>query len=208
MELEFMNFITNITLESVFLSLLVLTLTMIIKKPIKKSTKKLNDKKRQALNTIILAIPLGLSFVLSTFWYGLINKEYSTLNITEATINSWILSLVLYEFIDRIKKIVKSINLTNCSKKNVSETVKETKKIIKELNKKLKDDQKSLTKIINRKKILNETKRLLELSNDIIDLTKLSQTNIEIQSLDYKEQKIRQTIDSVLNQIKLSSNDG
>jgi hypothetical protein len=77
-----------------------------------------------------------------------------------------------------------------------------------ELNKKLKDDQKSLTKIINRKKNLNETKRLLELSNDIIDLTKLSQTNIEIQSLDYKEQKIRQTIDSVLNQIKLSSNDG
>ena len=93
-DLDLINSITNITWESVVLSLIIFVLTMLVKKPIKVITSKLLEDKRKAINTAILLIPLCMSFILSLVGYLLFENLWQTTTILETTITSWVLSFM------------------------------------------------------------------------------------------------------------------
>lgn len=205
-DLDLINSITNITKESLILSFVVFVLTMLIKKPLKTITSKLNEDKRKAINTIILLIPLCISFILSLIG-KVIFKNLWQINIAETATTSWILSLTIYGIVERILIIVKGIKCNEIDFcEEGKELISEVKNIVKKLKSSLKTQNQELKKISKLKIPLEKTKEILETTVGTLDLAKLSKTNIEIQSLTYKENKIQEKINEILSQIESYTN--
>ena len=203
-DLDLINSITNITWESVVLSLIIFVLTMLVKKPIKLITSKLLEDKRKAINTIILLIPLCMSFVLSLVGYLLFENLWQTTTILETTITSWILSLTIYGTVERTLIVVKGIKSNNFESVLVEskELADDVKVIVKKLQSSLKVQNKELEKTSKQKASLKKTKEILETTVENLDLAKLSKTNIDIQSLTYKEKEIQEKINEISSQIE------
>lgn len=206
-DLDLINSITNITKESLVLSFLVFILTMLIKKPLKTITSKLSEDKRKAINTIILLIPLCISLILSLIGKVMF-KNLWQVNVLETASTSWILSLTIYGIVERILIIVKGMksNEIDFVCEEGKELVEDIKNIIKKLKSNLKTQNKELKKIEKLKIPLEKTKEILETTVGTLDLAKLSKTNIEIQSLTYKENKIQEKIKEILSQIESYTN--
>ena len=203
-DLDLINSITNITWESVVLSLIIFVLTMLVKKPIKVITSKLLEDKRKAINTIILLIPLCMSFILSLVGYLLFENLWQTTTILETTITSWILSLTIYGTVERTLIVVKGIKSNNSESVLVKskELADDVKVIVKKLQSSLKVQNKELEKTSKQKASLKKTKEILETTVENLDLAKLSKTNIDIQSLTYKEKEIQEKINEISSQIE------
>lgn len=203
-DLDLINSITNITWESVVLSLIIFVLTMLVKKPIKVITSKLLEDKRKAINTIILLIPLYMSFILSLVGYLLFENLWQTTTILETTITSWILSLTIYGTVERTLIVVKGIKSNNFESVLVEskELADDVKVIVKKLQSSLKVQNKELEKTSKQKASLKKTKEILETTVENLDLAKLSKTNIDIQSLTYKEKEIQEKINEISSQIE------
>lgn len=206
-DLDLINSITNITKESLILSFLVFVLTMLIKKPLKTITSKLSEDKRKAINTIILLIPLCISLILSLIGKVMFKNLWQA-NVLETASTSWILSLTIYGIVERILIIVKGMksNEMDFVCEEGKELVEDIKDIIKKLKSSLKTQNKELKKIEKLKMPLEKTKEILETTVGTLDLAKLSKTNIEIQSLTYKENKIQEKIKEILSQIESYTN--
>lgn len=203
-DLDLINSITNITWESVVLSLIIFVLTMLVKKPIKVITSKLLEDKRKAINTIILLIPLCMSFILSLVGYLLFENLWQTTTILETTITSWILSLTIYGTVERTLIVVKGIKSNNLEFVLIEskELADDVKIIVKKLQSSLKVQNKELEKTSKQKASLKKTKEILETTVENLDLAKLSKTNIDIQSLTYKEKEIQEKINEISSQIE------
>lgn len=203
-DLDLINSITNITWESVVLSLIIFVLTMLVKKPIKVITSKLLEDKRKAINTIILLIPLYMSFILSLVGYLLFENLWQTTTILETTITSWILSLTIYGTVERTLIVVKGIKSNNLEFVLIEskELADDVKVIVKKLQSSLKVQNKELEKTSKQKASLKKTKEILETTVENLDLAKLSKTNIDIQSLTYKEKEIQEKINEISSQIE------
>lgn len=65
MEEYFLYLIDNFSLTVFLMSLGVFILTSLIKIPVKRATSAFNEAKRQGINTLIMLIPLVLSFLAS-----------------------------------------------------------------------------------------------------------------------------------------------
>ena len=76
MESEILLRLKDISIEAVIISIIVFGLTMLIKWPIKKSTSKLEENRRKAVNTIIVFIPMILSFLISCLYFGLFSNQW------------------------------------------------------------------------------------------------------------------------------------
>lgn len=203
-DLDLINSITNITWESVVLSLIIFVLTMLFKKPIKVITSKFLEDKRKAINTIILLIPLCMSFILSLVGYLLFENLWQTTTILETTITSWILSLTIYGTVERTLIVVKGIRSNNLESVLVKskELADDVKVTVKKLQASLKVQNKELEKTSKQKASLKKTKEILETTVENLDLAKLSKTNIDIQSLTYKEKEIQEKINEISSQIE------
>lgn len=69
MDEYFLYLIDNFSLEIFLMSLAVFALTMLIKIPIKKATSNLEEVKRQGINSLIIFIPLVLSFIVCLVYF-------------------------------------------------------------------------------------------------------------------------------------------
>lgn len=79
--MEIFEFLKDFSWEVLAISFIVFALTMIIKLPIKKATAKLAENKRKAINSVIILIPIILSFVTTTLFFGIVNDVWFSFNI-------------------------------------------------------------------------------------------------------------------------------
>jgi len=195
--------IKQISIEVLVISLIVFALTMLIKWPIKKVTSKLNEDKRKAVNTLIIFIPIILSFLLTLLYSGIFKSEWFSLKVVETSISSWVMAFSIYAIYQRIVIIIKGLISGNIKigDKVVKETISLIKSDINSLKENLKKDQKELNKVLDEKSILIKLKNELENTIEYSDLSKLSETNIEINSLTQNENKLRQQIENAQLQI-------
>lgn len=204
MDGEILNTIKHISLESLCIAFIVFGLTMLIKWPIKRCTKKLTEEKRKAVNTVILFIPIVLSLILSILYYGIIKKSWFNLISFETAISSWIISLTIYAIYERIVILIKGI--WSGKIKVDSELTKETLKFIKDkvkiLTSKIKIDEKQIKKIQEKITSLLEIKKVIESNVGNINIAKLSETNIQIQGLKNEERSLQLQINENQKQIQ------
>ncbi len=99
--MDITDFLQNVTFEMFFLAVIVVCLTTFIKIPIKNKTHTLNEDKRKAINSVIVLIPIVLSFVLSILYCGIFENVWFTLGCFKFAINVWALSFILYSFGER-----------------------------------------------------------------------------------------------------------
>ena len=99
--MDITDFLQNVTFEMFFLAVIVVCLTTFIKIPIKNNTHTLNEDKRKAINSVIVLIPIVLSFVLSILYCGIFENVWFTLSCFKFAINVWALSFILYSFGER-----------------------------------------------------------------------------------------------------------
>ena len=196
--------IKQISIEVLVISLIVFALTMIIKYPIKKLTSKFNEDKRKALNSLIIFISIFLSFLLTLLYFGIFKSEWFSLKVVDASISSWIMTISIYAIYQRIIIIIKGLfsGKIKVEYKIIKETISLIKTNINSLKVNLKKDQKELNKVLDEKSILINLKNELEKTIEHSDLSKLSETNIEINSLTENENKLKQQIEDTQSQIR------
>ncbi len=204
MDGEILNTIKHISLESLCIAFIVFALTMLIKWPIKRCTKKLTEEKRKAVNTVILFIPIVLSLILSILYYGIVKSLWFNLITFETAISAWIISLTIYAVYERIVILVKGIwsGKIKIDSELTKETLKFIKSNVKTLTSKIKVDEKQIKKIQENLTSLLEIKKVIESSVGNIDIAKLSETNIRIQELKNEERTLQLQIDESQKQIQ------
>ena len=109
MEGEFLLNLKEISIQVIVISILVFALTMLIKWPIKKATAKLSENKRKAVNTVIVFIPMLLSFVLTFLYYGLFEKIWFDTVIYDTMVSSYLIAVAIYAIYTRIVILIKGM---------------------------------------------------------------------------------------------------
>lgn len=199
----FLN-LKNLSFEIIVIGIVVFALTMLIKLPIKKLTAKFTEEKRKLINSIILIIPAVLSLVLSVFESGIFKHLWISLDILEMTFSSWVLSLTIYAILDRTLIIIKGIKAgtIKVDESLTKETISYVKDSIKTATKLIKENEKEIEKIDKKKKSLQELKTILESNDRLRDLTKISETNIEIEKLNNQIKELEKINSEAQNEIE------
>lgn len=201
--MEILDFLSNFSWEVLVVSVIIFVLTMFIKWPIKTATSKLEENKRKAINSVIIAIPVILSFVITPTFFGIVKDEWFSITIIENAITSCFLSISIFILYQRILIVIKGFISGKKSLNNdtIYETITTIKNDIKSLNLVLKTDENKLKEISKKILCLLNIKKEFEKSNECIDLVKLSETNIQIQSLTNEETQLEERINITKNQI-------
>lgn len=164
MKSEFLLNIKEISIQVIVISIFVFALTMLIKWPIKKATAKLNENKRKAVNTVIVFIPMFLSFIFSFLYYGLFEKVWFNVIIYDTMVSSYLIAVAIYAIYTRIVILIKGIKNsddTTPEEDFSKETISFVKQNAKTISEALKIDQKNLETTIT------EIERLLSIRNEI-----------------------------------------
>ena len=201
--MELLDFINNFSLDILGVAFAIFILTMFIKLPIKKATSKLSEEKRKAINSVIIAIPAILSFILTTLFSGMVNNNWFSITIIENSITSCLLSISIYILYQRIVIVIKGFisGQKSLNETNLKEAISTIKNDIKSLNLVLKNDEIKLKDISKKILSLNDIKNKLESTTSLVDLNSLSETNIKIQELTEIETKLEEQIDNTRKQI-------
>lgn len=204
MDNEILELIKYLSVESLCFAVVAFLLTMLIKWPIKKLTSKLVEEKRKAVNIAILFIPAAISLIISLFYYGIFKSDWLTLSIVDTGLSSWIISLSIYAVYERIVVVIKAIKSgkVEINSELASETISFLKSSLKDLNSALKEKEKNLEQISEKLKSLNQIKSVLESDSLNKDIAKLSETNIQIQSLVNEEKLLQDQITKTKTQIE------
>lgn len=168
MESEFLLNLKEISIQVIVISILVFALTMLIKWPIKKATANLAENKRKAVNTVIVFIPMLLSFIFSLFYYGIFKNIWLDIIVYDTMASSYVLAVAIYAIYSRIVILIKGIKNTNTttSEEDLSkETISFVKQNVKTISQALKIDQTNLEKTIT------EIEKLLSVRNEITNNT-------------------------------------
>ena len=114
------------------------------------------------------------------------------------------MGFIIYGTVERTLIVVKGIKSNNFESVLVEskELADDVKVIVKKLQSSLKVQNKELEKTSKQKASLKKTKEILETTVENLDLAKLSKTNIDIQSLTYKEKEIQEKINEISSQIE------
>lgn len=204
MENNILNTIENLTLEILIISLIVFGLTMLIKYPIKKATSNIAEDKRKAINSVIILIPIVLSFVISILYFGITKKEWFAISTIETAVSSCLLAFSIYAICQRIVILIKGIKSgkIEANSELTKDTISFLKDNLKVLTSKLKIDEKNLSKITEQITSLVEIKAILESSSTGLNISKLAETNVQIQSLTNEKAKLKQEITTTQEQIQ------
>ena len=183
--------IRNTSIEIIVMALIVFGATMLIKIPIKKKTSTLAENKRKLWNSLIIPIPLLLSFI-TAIVYGFIFLDYIKVGkMLDLSISTYILSLTIYAIYSRIVVIIQgfkngNISLDECITQTQEVLLSDTSNIITE-------EERELLEVVNQIKILITEKELLTNSQQV-SLATLATTNIKIQSLQEKKKALENLI--------------
>lgn len=167
MESEFLLNLKEISYQVIVISILVFALTMLIKWPIKKATANLEENKRKAVNTVIVFIPMLLSFILSLLYYGLFEHSWFDIIVYDTMASSYVLAVAIYAIYSRIVILIKGIKgsakTTHLEEESSlsKETIAFVKQNIKTISQTLKVDQTHLESTITK------IEHLLSIRNEI-----------------------------------------
>ena len=193
MDNDFFYALKDISLEAIIISVLVFALTMLIKWPIKKYTSKFEENKRKAINTIIVFIPLILSYLLSTLYFGIFRKVWYGFEIVGCTTTASVLSVTIYTIYSRV------VNMIKAGRVNVSELGEETisyiKSNIKSISKTLKVDEKKLQTILSNIESLINLQNKVNTNSDKQDIVAAENFEKQLQSLKNEEESLQVSIE-------------
>ncbi len=161
MDSEFLLNLKEISIESIIIAGIVFALTMLIKWPIKKATSTLQENKRKAVNTVIVFIPIVLSFALSVLYYGIFLKQWFSTEMLDTMTSSYFLALLVYAIFSRIVVLIKGVGGKTADENFSKETISYIKQNIKTISKTLKTDE---TKLAN---IVSQIENLVSIRNEI-----------------------------------------
>ncbi len=202
MESEFITNLKQTSLETILIAILVFSLTMLIKWPIKKFTAKFDDNKRKAINTVIVFIPMILSLIFNGLYFGIFKSVWFDTIVFDSMTTSYLLAVSVYAVFTRIVILVKGGITINNNDELSKETIKYIKSNITILSKALKLDEKNLTNVVS------EIENLLEIRNSIIfntsfqDLPTTEKLNNELNELEQKKEMLTSSISKTQTQIK------
>lgn len=183
----------NFSLEIFLMSVIVFTLTLIIKIPIKKATSKLDESKRSAINSVIVLIPLLLAFLSSLIYFLILKREILTLDFVSCSLSVCVMAISLHLVISRIKKIIRGVM---SGKIRAEEAIQEVSDIVEDAykNSKVNDtSQNSLDKIKRDIDILLGYKEELEKLGKETSITILTEIDNEIKKLESEEKTLKTT---------------
>lgn len=109
MEEYFLYLINNFSLEIFLVSLAIFGATMLLKIPIKRATAELDEAKRQGVNSLIILLPLNLSFVATAVYYAITHRQVFTLDYVSCSLSVCIMSISIYLIYSRLAIILKGI---------------------------------------------------------------------------------------------------
>lgn len=202
MENEFFLNLKDISIESIIISMLVFALTMLIKWPIKKVTSKLEENKRKAVNTVIVFIPMLLSFIFSVLYYGIFFHDWFIPCAFDAMASAYVLSVALYAIYSRVIAIVKASKTTEKNEDLSKEAISYIKKNIKTISSSLKVDEKQLeSTIVQIDKLLSIKQEIMNnsLFQDIVQAQKIDN---ELSELESQKNKLTTSITEMKAQLE------
>ncbi len=197
MESEFLLNLKEISLQVIIISMIVFGLTMLIKWPIKKATAKLDENKRKAVNTIIVFIPILLSFILNILYFGLMQNNWFGLQVFESAGSSYILAVAIYAIYSRFVIIIKGIKGKTDSNEDFSkQTVAFIKNNMKTLSQTLKVDEDKLSQVVSKIESLLAIKQ--EIINNALlqDISATEKLDDELKQLRSEELLLKQSIEN------------
>lgn len=205
MDNQIIELLKYLSAEALIIAIISFVLTMLIKYPIKKLTSKLIEEKRKAVNIVILFIPALLSFILSLLYFGVLKSDWRAFVIIDTALSGWLISLTIYAVYERIVIIIKAVKngKTEINGELASETINFIKSNIETLTTTLKEKENKLEAISSKLKTLNQVKEnIISDTSAEKDISKLSETNIEIQTLVNEETSLQNQILTTKNQIE------
>lgn len=202
MEGEILANLRGLTWQAAVIAILVFGFTMLLKWPIKKATAKLDEKKRKAINTVIVFIPMQLSFLFSLLYFGIVDKQWCNLAAIDTSISAYILAVGIYAFYSRVIILFKGVKKEN-SQDLSKEAVKIVKNNIKSISKALKVDEKSLNELAEKIDGLLSLREKLLQNNTIQDLP--ATENIDKQLEELSSQKLKLITEIEINKSQLDS---
>lgn len=183
----------NFSLEIFLMSVIVFTLTLIIKIPIKKATSKLDESKRSAINSVIVLIPLLLAFLSSLIYFLILKREILTLDFVSCSLSVCVMAISLHLVISRITKIIRGVM---SGKIKTKEVIQEVSDIVEDACKNSEassSSQNSLDKIKTDIDILLGYKEELEKLGKETSITILTEIDNEIKKLESEEKTLKTT---------------
>ncbi len=205
MNSEIFLYLKDISFEKIIISLCIFFLTMLIKWPIKKATANLTENKRKAVNTIIVFIPMLLSFVLNILYFGILKENWFGTKVFESAGSCYLFSVLIYAIYSRLVFIIKGIKP---EKENdlSKECISYIKSNIKSISSSLKVDEENLEKIVLK---IDELLKLREelvnkFPNENVKATESLDADIE--SLMSKKLVIEDSISKFKNKLLLFEN--
>ncbi len=195
MEEYFLYLINNFSLEVFLMSLAIFGATMLIKIPIKRATSKLDESKRQSINTLIMLIPLLLAFVACLVYFWIADRPIVSLDYVSCSLSTCIMSITIYLIYARILVIIKSII---SGKAKV--TVEDVQNAVTDITEAIENKQENASETQNQKEKPNEIKdkintliafkQQLENNGGIQNITALAEANDEIKRLENEQAKL------------------
>ncbi len=207
MNSEFLLNIKNMSLEVIVISILVFGLTMLIKWPIKKATSKLEENKRKAVNTVIVFIPMILSLLLSSLYYGIFYNEWLTDTVIDVMASSYLLAVAIYAVYSRVVILIKGTQSTSTTETDMSkQTIAYIKKNIKKISSTLKIDEKKLTEIVNQIDELLTLKDEITSNTMLQDIASTESIENQINNLQTKRQELESSISKSQEELQAYKN--
>lgn len=195
MEEYFLYLINNFSLEVFLMSLAIFGATMLIKIPIKRATSKLDESKRQGINTLIMLIPLLLAFVACLVYFWIADRPIVSLDYVSCSLSTCIMSITIYLIYARILVIIKSII---SGKTKV--TVEDVQNAVTDITETIENKQENASETQTQKEKPNEIKdkintliafkQQLENNGGIQNITALAEANDEIKRLENEQAKL------------------
>lgn len=163
----------------------------------KKATAKLEENKRKAVNTVIVFIPMLLSFVFSMLYFGLFENKWFDVAMYDTTASSYVLAVAIYAIFSRIVILIKgtkSSQITSEETELSKETISYIKQNIKSISSSLKIDQSNLEKtIIEIEKLLSVRDNI---KNNLLfqDIAQAEKIETQLNELETKKQNLTKSI--------------
>ena len=195
MEEYFLYLINNFSLEIFLMSLAIFGATMLIKIPIKHATSKLDEAKRQGINTLIMLIPLVLAFIACAVYFWIAKRPILSLDYVSCSLSTCIMSITIYLIYARIAIIVKGIisGKTKVSAEDVQNVVTDITEAIENKQEYTSDEQTTKEKLNEIKDKINTLinfKQKLENDGGVQNITALTETNNEIKHLENEQAQL------------------
>ena len=188
MEEYFLYLINNFSLTIFLISLAIFGITMVIKIPIKRMTSKLEESKRQGINTLIMLIPLVLAFIACLVYFTIEGRQILSLDYVSCSLSICIMSITIYLIYARIKIIIQGIlsGKVKVKSDDVQEIVTEITDTLenkKEIANENKNTKEELNNILDKINALISFKQDLEKNGGIQTITVINETDNEIKLL-------------------------